>query len=163
MHGHQVLGVLGLALVVGAVACDDDDDATGPQPEEFTAALSPAKERPNPVTNPANASGTSTLILSANGDTVRYTIQVSGLSGPPSAAHIHGPAGPEVAAGVLVPLAITSAVASGTISTGSFNVGTTGLAVPFDSVVTLMRNGNSYVNVHTALNPGGEVRGQIEQ
>lgn len=31
----------------------------------------------------------------------------------------------------------------------------------FDSLITLMRTGEAYVNVHTQTNPGGEVRGQI--
>jgi hypothetical protein len=30
-----------------------------------------------------------------------------------------------------------------------------------DSLVTLMRTGNAYVNVHTSANKGGEIRGQL--
>jgi hypothetical protein len=32
-----------------------------------------------------------------------------------------------------------------------------------DSVLTRMRNGTAYVNVHTTANPGGEIRGQIQR
>jgi len=34
-------------------------------------------------------------------------------------------------------------------------------AVGYDSLLVLMRNGMAYVNVHTAANPAGEIRGQL--
>ena len=51
----------------------------------------------------------------------------------------------------------TPLVASGSI-TNSNN-----LAVSLDSLRVLFNNGNAYVNVHTSLNPGGEIRGQISR
>jgi hypothetical protein len=162
-----------LAFSVGA--CDDDDDPVGGDnndPLEFIATMTGAAERPDPVTT--TATGTATLTVtkgsatgydpnSSGSTTVTYSAMVSGLSGAATMAHIHGPAGLEEAAGILVPLTVTSSATSGTILSGSFT--TTGnAAVSMDSLVTLLRNGNSYVNIHTAANAPGEIRGQnIEQ
>ena len=33
--------------------------------------------------------------------------------------------------------------------------------VSLDSLRTLFNNGNAYVNVHTSVNPGGEIRDQV--
>ena len=50
-----------------------------------------------------------------------------------------------------------------TIATGAGFTGTVanGAAVPPDSVITLMRAGKAYVNIHTKKNTGGEIRGQL--
>jgi hypothetical protein len=74
---------------------------------------------------------------------------VSGLSGNATAAHFHGPAEPGKNAGVMVP-------APG-VTTGSFE----GTATLTDDQAKALMNGQTYFNVHTAANPGGEVRGQI--
>jgi hypothetical protein len=94
---------------------------------------------------------------------VNYTITVSGLSSNPTAAHIHGPADSTTNAGVIVPLNPVTAQTSGTIATGSFTAAniTAGTGVSFDSLLVLMRTGNSYVNVHTTNHPAGEIRGQV--
>lgn len=49
--------------------------------------------------------------------------------------------------------------ASGTF-TGTFT-GTNSASVSLDSLLVLMRTGKAYTNIHTATNPGGEIRGQI--
>ena len=52
---------------------------------------------------------------------------------------------------------------SGVLANGTFS--TTNIQLPgvsFDSLLTLMRLGRTYVNVHTTANPDGEIRGQIE-
>jgi hypothetical protein len=158
-------------LTLVTVSCDDDDPA-GPgnnDPLEFDVTLTGAAERPDPVVT--NATGTASLTVTkgsttgydpdASGPTtVTYSVSVTGLSGPATMAHIHGPAGLQAAAGIIVPLTITSQNTSGNIISGSFT--TTGHAtISMDSLVVLMRNGNSYVNVHTAANQPGEIRGQI--
>ena len=64
-------------------------------------------------------------------------------------AHFHGPAAPGVAAGVAVPLAAPLA--------SPIN----GMATLTDGQIGDLRAGLWYINIHTAQNPGGEIRGQL--
>jgi hypothetical protein len=164
MRKLQVLGTLALALAVGAVGCgDDDDDGSGPQGADFAADLAASKEVDPPVAITSGATGSTTF--TQNGASMSFTITVAGLSSTPSAAHIHGPADAATNAGVIVPLALTNPATSGTIATGSFTaadiVPASGLT--FDALLALMRSGDTYVNVHTANHPAGEIRGQVEE
>jgi hypothetical protein len=74
---------------------------------------------------------------------------VSGLSGNPTAAHFHGPAEPGQNAGVLIPAA--------GVKSGDFE-GSATLSNDQAKVVTAEK---TYFMIHTAANPGGEVRGQF--
>ena len=155
--------ILALAAV-SVAACDDDDDPTGggTTTTNFSAALTGAAERPTPVTTTATGSAGFTAVrtISTGATTITYSVTVTDLSGPASAAHIHGPAGVEDAAGIIVPLTVSGTGTTGAIITGSFT--TTGNPnVSMDSLLVLLNNGNSYINVHTAANPDGEIRGQI--
>lgn len=148
------LGALVLAFGVFAAGCEDD---VGPEEiEEFVATLNGANERPTPVTTPA----TGTATFSVVGGGILYRIDVADITGV-IAAHIHGPAGPTVATGIIVGLYSSGATGAveGTLVQGVAPAPAPG--VSFDSLLVLMRNGNSYVNVHTSANPGGEIRGQI--
>lgn len=152
-----------LALTtVAAVGCDDDDEPTGNETvtENFTANLTGAAERPTPVTTTATGTATFTATTTSTGTTVTYSVTVTGLSGPATAAHIHGPADANTAASPIVTLVVSGTGTSGAIISGSFT--TTGHAtIDIAALLALLRNGNAYVNVHTAANPGGEIRGQI--
>jgi CHRD domain-containing protein len=148
-----------LLLACALTACSKDDEAPTivlPKPETFSASLTGANERPNPTTSTATGSAT----ISVLGGVGTYTVTVSGLTGPVTASHIHGPADPTIAVGVIVPFTITNAAASGVIATGTFT-GTNNPAITLDSLLVLLRNGRAYVNVHTAANPGGEIRGTV--
>jgi len=74
----------------------------------------------------------------------------SGLVAPATGAHIHGLAGPGAVAGILIPLTVPAAT-SGTIS-GSGTLSAANVAG--------MIAGMTYVNVHSSVYPGGEIRGQ---
>jgi hypothetical protein len=152
--------IIGLTLLA---ACGSDKSATTAPAETFSAALNGANERPTATTT--GATGTSAFVVSANGDTVRYTVTISGLSAAPSGLHIHGPATKDQTAGVIENLGFTAGVQSGTISTGSFNRNSSNFAtaaVKYDSLLYLMRHGLAYVNVHsTGTYAAGEIRGQV--
>jgi hypothetical protein len=101
----------------------------------------------SPVDTTATGSASLTLI----GSQLMYTISYSGLSGPATAAHLHGPADPTQNAGVLIPLN-PPATASGTFS-GTVALDPTNLAY--------LLAGQTYINIHTATNSGGEIRAQV--
>lgn len=153
-----------LALsVIGAVACDDDDeDPNGPpDTETFTASLTGGAERPTPVTTTATGNATFTSTTVGSTTTIVYTVTISGnLSGPVTEAHIHGPADANSIANPIVTLTVSSTATSGVVVAGSFT--TTGNAtINIAQLLAHMEAGNAYVNVHTAANPNGELRGQI--
>lgn len=140
---------LASAFVALAFAC-------GGSSEKFTASMNGAQETP-----PVNTAATGTASFINNGTSVAYSFTASGLSGDPTVAHIHfGPVG--VKGPVVVPLTVGPGPAAGTATgTGSFdNTGVSGGFTVNDVLVTI-RNGGAYINVHTAQNPGGEIRGQI--
>ena len=102
---------------------------------------------------PANTSaGYGDLLASLDTATksLSYTLTFGGLSGPAGAAHFHGPAAAGANAGVALPIG-----AKGPTSP------VTGTATLTDAQMADLEAGKLYVNVHTAANPGGEIRGQV--
>ena len=114
----------------------------------FHATMDTATEVPA-KTGPGKGEAHATL------DTVTkqltYDVTFSGLSGPATAAHFHGPADKGANAGVVVPF--TAPVASPYHGTATLT----------DAQIADLEAGKWYVNVHTAANPGGEIRGQVMQ
>ncbi len=108
-----------------------------------------AEEVPSP--GDPDGMGTATVTLDSDSGQVSFTINVSNITLPAAAAHIHeGTRG--VAGGVVVPL--TAPDANGT-ATGS---------APADAALIQRITDNPagfYVNVHTPDFPGGAVRGQL--
>jgi hypothetical protein len=105
-----------------------------------------------------SGSGTFLLVLDDSASHIDYTINYSGLTGPVVAAHIHiGSA--TVAGPVSIPFVIGPSPMVGTLTAANFK--STPEAPTYADAIVAIRNGNAYVNLHTAAHPGGEVRGQI--
>ncbi|MBP6672994.1 MAG: CHRD domain-containing protein, partial [Bacteroidetes bacterium] len=117
------------------------------------AALSPKKLVPAINTLP-NAVGTGTFTVNDAHTQMQYSVTVSGLTGAVSSAAIY--LGSYSSNGVPVKtLTFTGNSAAGSWSKSD-------LSEPFaDSLFKHLIAGNLYVNVTTAANPNGEVRGQI--
>jgi hypothetical protein len=146
------------AIVVAAtaVACGSDNNTVTPKPPTYSATMNGANE-----VGPKAVPGTGTATIVKNGTTYTYTITYSGMTGNLTGAHIHAPAATGVNAQVKVPFDVTGAGTSGTL-TGTFT-GTNDATISPDSLDKLMTSGNAYVNLHTATNPGGEIRGQLSK
>ena len=112
----------------------------------FKADLKGASEVP-PVTTPGTGALTATYDTATK--KLSWKGNVSGLTANATAAHFHGPAEPGKNAGVMVPAAGVTA--------GAFE----GTATLTDEQARALMAGNTYFNVHTPANPGGEVRGQV--
>jgi hypothetical protein len=127
--------VLGLAIgsAAGAVLVSSAKP-TYAAGAAYKAALDGKSEVP-PTTS--GGTGTASVTYDPSTKTVTWEGSFSGLSGPATAAHIHGPAEAGKNAGVIVPLSQKDVPAA-------------------------LSSGQAYVNVHTAANPGGEVRGQLK-
>jgi hypothetical protein len=96
----------------------------------------------------SSGKGAATLTFDTASKALTYNVTYEGLSGPATMAHIHGPAAAGANAGVQVPFANAANPISGT-------------ATLTDVQAADLQAGKYYVNVHTAANPGGEIRGQI--
>jgi hypothetical protein len=96
------------------------------------------------------------VILDDVADTITVDLSFQDLLTGAFAAHIHGPAPPGVNAIVLFPLNLGGASnqTSGTIPTQVFAI--------TPAQIGQLESGLFYVNVHTAVFPGGEIRGQLE-
>lgn len=109
------------------------------------ADLKGASEVP-PVDSKGTGSVTATFDTASK--KLSWKGSVTGLSGPATAAHFHsGEAGKN--GGVVVPIAGADR--------GSFE----GSATLTDAQAEELMAGRWYVNVHTAANKGGELRGQV--
>jgi len=114
--------------------------------EKLKATLGSASEVP---ANTSAGKGTADIDYDAASKKLTWKLTYSGLSGPATAAHFHGPAEAGKNAGVAV--AIPGATASPA----------EGSATLTDAQAADLLAGKYYVNVHTAANPGGEIRGQV--
>lgn len=111
----------------------------------FNATMNGATEVPPKTTD---GKGTASASLDTTTKVLTYGVQYTGLSGPATAAHFHGPAEPGANAPVVMPFPTPTSPIQGTAT----------LTEP--QMADLMA-GKWYANVHTAANPAGEIRGQL--
>ena len=138
-HQFTRKALLALALTAGAMGFAQAETV------KIKAALNGANEVPAVA---GSASGALDGTLDTASNLLKWKTTYSGLTGPASAAHFHGPAAAGQNAGVAVPF---KSPASGAEGEATLTAAQT---------ADLMA-GKWYANVHTAANPGGEIRGQV--
>jgi hypothetical protein len=135
-------GVIGLALaaLLGA--------ASGAMAEtmKFKANLNAQSQVPP---NDSRGTGNADITYDTATKNLTWTVTFTGLKGPSTAAHFHGPAEPGKNAGVVIPIGNNPTSPA------------TGMATLTDAQAADLMAGNWYVNVHTAEHRGGEIRGQV--
>ncbi|MDL2339090.1 MAG: CHRD domain-containing protein [Pseudomonadota bacterium] len=112
----------------------------------LTARLVGSSEVPAVI---SDATGMVEASLASDSNVLTWKVTYSGLSGPATGAHFHGPATAGQNAGVVVPIS------------GSLASPITGSATLTAGQAADLTAGKWYVNLHTTANPNGEVRGQV--
>ncbi len=133
--------LLAISLLTGASSSIAQSDTAA-----VSAKLSGATEVP---ANTSTGMGTLEGTLDKKTNMLTWTLTYSGLSGPAKAGHFHGPAAAGANAGVALGF------------TGPVESPIKGSATLTPAQVADLTAGKWYVNLHTAANPGGEVRGQV--
>lgn len=110
-----------------------------------SAELSSAAEVPP---NPSTAKGTMEGSFDPATRMLSWTVTYSGLTGPATMGHFHGPAMAGANAGVALPFR------------GEVGSPIKGSATLTPEQAADLMAGKWYVNIHTAAHPGGEIRGQ---
>ncbi len=137
---HSVL----LISLLGLAACNKP--AMNANETKLTAQLSASSVVP-PTTS--TATGEVDAYLDEKTNKLSWTIKYSGLTGKATAAHFHGPAVVGANAGPALPIV------------GSLTSPIKGDAVLTNEQKTDLLASKWYLNVHTAANPDGEIRGQV--
>lgn len=136
------------------------------QAKNFRAHLSGDQEVP---ANESIAQGQATFQLSKDGNELSYKLIVANLENM-MASHIHiAPAGsnggvvvwlyPSAPPAAMLPGTTNGILAEGVIKASDLRGSLAGQQL--SALIDEMLAGNTYVNVHTMLFPGGEIRGQI--
>ncbi len=135
------LGVVAAALSLSACGSMMSSNTTA-----LAAKLSGANEVP---ANTSTGSGMLDASLDKQTNVLTWTVTYAGLTSPVKAGHFHGPAAAGANAGVALGF------------TGSVESPIKGSATLTAAQAADVMAGKWYVNLHTAANPGGEVRGQV--
>ena len=142
------LAALIAALALAAVLAVSVAGAAATATTKVSATLTAKAEVPAQTVK--NAKGTGSFTGTLNGSKLTWKLTWAHLSGAANAAHIHlGKAGK--AGNVAVPLCAGATCKSGVHGTVTLKA----------AVLKAVKSGGAYVNVHTAKNPNGEIRGQI--
>lgn len=175
MKKHLLILFSGIFLVIAS--CSKSDTEEGLQDEQalkngkiamtFTAHLTGDQEVPPRETL---AQGQAIFKLSKDGTELSYKLIVANLDNI-QMAHIHlAPAGanggvvawlyPSAPPMILIPGTTNGILAEGVITADNLVGALAGHEL--EDLIDQMVAGNAYVNVHTTLYPGGEIRGQIK-
>jgi len=167
--------MLALVLAFG-ISCDDSPTSpSDPNVAKFTAILLPSNEVPAITNADASASGTMQLTMTVTKDaggtitgaTYDFAVNFTGFPANTTltGAHIHAaPAGTNSGVVVGLPLTATdTAVPTGQGSITKTQLQSTSATVSAATIAQGIFNNpaGNYFNVHTTLNTGGAIRGQL--
>jgi hypothetical protein len=138
---HSGAAALALAAVLASAGFAAAEEM------KFTAELSAANSVPP---NDSGGTGTADVTYDTDSMELSWTVEFSGLTGPMTAAHFHGPAAEGENAGVAVPIEGMESPLEGS-------------ATLTEEQATQLMEGLLYVNIHTEANPDGEIRGQVTE
>jgi hypothetical protein len=125
----------------------------------WSASLNAAQEEPR---NSSRGTGSATFRIADNSRLIRYRIAARRLTGRVQAAHIHlgrpGVSGPVLVTICARPCTLPK---SGTLTARQFSKAP---GIPtFARAIRFIKQGRTYVNLHTSRFPKGEIRGQIRR
>jgi hypothetical protein len=128
----------------------------------FTALLSGGNETPVILTG---AFATATVELDTTTQTVSWVIDVFNLPSGINNAHFHV-AGPGIAGPTVVNIPFTANQSndfrlSGSATSANLNVRADQGIRSWDDFIQSLVGGQTYLNIHTTVNGGGEIRGQV--
>jgi hypothetical protein len=150
--GIAVAGLASSGSFSGIAQTTSEETTEKPKTTKFRGVATAGAEVPKPTGVKAGARGLLALTKteSSGSFSIAWTLTYTNLTGKAQAAHIHrgkvGKAGP-----VLVSLC------------GPCKSGQKGKANISKGVAAAIKSGGTYVNVHTAKNAAGEIRGQIKK
>jgi len=122
------------------------------QAQTYGVVMTGSQERPTP--NTTTGWGNATVTFDSTRSNVNVAITIKGLTGAVTGAHIHEKAAGSESGAIVIGFTPTVTFSNGKL-TGTFPVD----AALATRIVT--NPGNFYMNVHTAANPGGEIRGDL--
>lgn len=147
----SIFPALALSMACIFTSCDKDDDDDNLDEKTYTISGSASGTQEVPAVATA-ATGTLSGSYDARTNMLTYSINWTGLSGNISVAHFHGPALTGFSAGPIHDITIGTNGTSGT---------TAGMLTLHDTTEAHLLGGRLYYNLHTVLNPNGEIRGQV--
>jgi hypothetical protein len=98
--------------------------------------------------NTSSGSGKAEATYDTEAKTLTYAVTYAGLTGPAMGAHFHSPVEAGKNAGIVLPFKTVQSPIQGS-------------ATLTDAQAADLLAGRWYANIHTAANPGGELRGQM--
>src|SRR5262245_26757217 len=153
-NGTAVFRASGTNLTsVDFTVSEFDNDGAPVAQRTFVAVMNGAHEVPPVATS---ASGTATVILSPDETAALALLSFAGLTSPQTAAHLHAPAAPGNNAGVVLDLDQPL----GQISNLLWVLQPAG-GLTVQGLISALRGGQMYANVHSANFPSGEIRGWL--
>lgn len=131
-----------LALIGSVIATSGTANA---EVVKLQAELKGSNEVPP---NSSTGSGKAEASYDSETKVLTYTVTYAGLTGPAMGAHFHGPGEAGKNAGIVLPFKTVQSPIQGS-------------ATLTDAQAADLLAGKWYANIHTAANPGGELRGQM--